>query len=48
MFLHRALTRMQPGPYQVQAAIAAQHANARTADEPTGPPLSLSTNSSRR
>lgn len=29
--LARALRRMQPGPYQVQAVIAAHHANARTA-----------------
>ena len=39
MFLHRALTRMQPGPYQVQAAIAAQHANARTADDTDWPTI---------
>ena len=29
--LHRALRQMQPGPYQLQAIIAAHHANARTA-----------------
>jgi len=39
MFLHLALTRMQPGPYQVQAAIAAQHANARTADDTDWPTI---------
>jgi RNA polymerase sigma-70 factor (ECF subfamily) len=39
LFLHRAMTRMQPGPYQVQAAIAAQHANARTADDTDWPTI---------
>jgi RNA polymerase sigma-70 factor (ECF subfamily) len=39
MFLHRALIRMQPGPYQVQAAIAAQHANSRTADDTDWPTI---------
>jgi len=39
MFLRRALIRMQPGPYQVQAAIAAQHANARTADDTDWPTI---------
>ena len=29
--LHNAMTRMAPGPYQVQAIIAGHHANARTA-----------------
>jgi RNA polymerase sigma-70 factor (ECF subfamily) len=29
--LHSAMTRMSPGPYQVQAIIAGHHANARTA-----------------
>jgi RNA polymerase sigma-70 factor (ECF subfamily) len=29
--LHRAMARMTPGPYQVQAIIAGHHANARTA-----------------
>ncbi|WP_179873102.1 RNA polymerase sigma factor [Microcella indica] len=29
--LHSAMTRMAPGPYQVQAIIAGHHANARTA-----------------
>ncbi len=29
--LHSAMTRMTPGPYQVQAIIAGHHANARTA-----------------
>ncbi|MDX2024755.1 RNA polymerase sigma factor [Microcella sp.] len=29
--LHSAMTRMVPGPYQVQAIIAGHHANARTA-----------------
>lgn len=29
--LHRAMQRMSPGPYQVQAIIAGHHANARTA-----------------
>ncbi len=29
--LHRAMARMAPGPYQVQAIIAGHHANARTA-----------------
>ncbi len=29
--LHRALVRMTPGPFQVQALIASHHANARTA-----------------
>lgn len=31
--LARAMAMMQPGPYQVQAMIAAHHANARTADD---------------
>ncbi|MEM9561947.1 MAG: sigma-70 family RNA polymerase sigma factor [Actinomycetota bacterium] len=31
--LGRAMAMMQPGPYQVQAMIAAQHANAVTAEE---------------
>ena len=29
--LHRAMARLRPGPYQLQAIIAAHHANARTA-----------------
>ncbi len=31
--LHRAMRRMQPGPYQLQAIIAGHHANARTAGD---------------
>ena len=31
--LHRAMRRMQPGPYQLQAIIAGHHANARTASD---------------
>lgn len=31
--LHRAMRRMQPGPYQLQAVIAGHHANARTAGD---------------
>ncbi len=31
--LHRAMQRMQPGPYQLQAIIAGHHANARTAGD---------------
>ncbi len=31
--LRRAMARMTPGPYQVQAIIAGHHANARTAEE---------------
>lgn len=31
--LNRAMRRMQPGPYQLQAIIAGHHANARTADD---------------
>ncbi len=38
--LARAMKRMQPGPYQVQALIAAQHANAPTADETDWPTIS--------
>lgn len=37
--LARALRRMQPGPYQVQAVIASYHANARTADETDWPAI---------
>ncbi|MEM8924151.1 MAG: sigma-70 family RNA polymerase sigma factor [Actinomycetota bacterium] len=35
--LMAAMALMQPGPYQVQAMIAAQHANARTADDTDWP-----------
>lgn len=35
--LLEAMSRRQPGPYQVQALIAAQHANARTADDTDWP-----------
>lgn len=31
--LREAMTRRQPGPYQLQAIIASHHANARTADD---------------
>jgi RNA polymerase sigma-70 factor, ECF subfamily len=31
--LHRAMVRMRPGPYQLQAIIAGHHANARTASD---------------
>lgn len=34
--LHEALARGRPGPYQIQAAIAALHAGASTADRTTG------------
>lgn len=37
--LQRALQRMQPGPYQVQAVIAAHHANARTAADTDWPAI---------
>ncbi len=32
-FLHQAMERMEPGPFQMQAVIAAHHANARTPEE---------------
>ncbi len=37
--LARALRRMQPGPYQLQAVIAAHHANARTAADTDWPAI---------
>lgn len=37
--LGRAMTMMQPGPYQVQAMIAAHHANASTAEETDWPAI---------
>jgi RNA polymerase sigma-70 factor (ECF subfamily) len=37
--LHRAMQRMQPGPYQLQAVIAAHHANARTAADTDWPAI---------
>jgi RNA polymerase sigma-70 factor (ECF subfamily) len=37
--LQRALRRMQPGPYQLQAVIAAHHANARTAADTDWPAI---------
>ncbi len=39
--LARALRRMQPGPYQLQAVIASQHANARTAADTDWPAITL-------
>jgi RNA polymerase sigma-70 factor (ECF subfamily) len=37
--LARALRRMQPGPYQLQAVIASHHANARTAADTDWPAI---------
>ncbi len=37
--LHRAMTLMQPGPYQVQAVIAAHHANAVVAADTDWPAI---------
>lgn len=39
--LARALRRMQPGPYQLQAVIASHHANARTAADTDWPAITL-------
>jgi RNA polymerase sigma-70 factor, ECF subfamily len=46
--LARALRRMQPGPYQLQAVIAAHHANARTAADTDWPAIAASTRNSWR
>lgn len=39
--LARALRRMQPGPYQLQAVIASHHANARTSADTDWPAIAL-------
>ena len=39
MVLQRAMQRMQPGPYQLQAVIAGHHANARTAADTDWPAI---------